>query len=126
MIVAGCGPSGPQTYPVQGKVVFKGKGGKVQQLAGSKVWLQSVADPSLAAVGEIEDDGSFSLGTYLKEKSYQGVPAGQYKGRIEPPADDEEGKPLRGLIHPRYHDFDKSGITCTVPLAGELVITVSR
>lgn len=124
--LGGCGERGPQTFPVQGKVVFKGKSGNVGQLAGGNVRVQSIADPSLTAVGEIADDGSFSLGAYIKDKGYPGVPAGQYKARVDPPEDDEEGLPLRGIIHPKYQDFDKSGLTFTVPLPGELVITVSR
>jgi hypothetical protein len=121
-----CGQRGPQTFPVQGKVVFKGKGGNVGQLAGGNVRFQSIADPNLTAVGEIADDGSFALGSYIKDKGYPGVPAGEYKARVDPPEDDEEGRPLRGLIHPKYQDFDKSGLTFTVPHAGELVIIVSR
>jgi hypothetical protein len=121
---AGCGPSGPETFPVTGKVVYKGRG-NVSQLTGGRVRFQSVSDPSLVAVGEIEDTGAFSLGSFLKDKALPGVPAGQYKARVEPPVDDEEGKPLP-VLHPRYLSFDKSGLTFTVPVEGEIVITVER
>jgi hypothetical protein len=124
--VTGCGQSEPKTYPVQGKVVFKGKGGNVARLAGGMVRFQSVSDPNLTAVGEIADDGTFSMGAFLKDKGLSGVPAGQYKARVDPPEDDEEGKLLRGLIAPKYQDFDKSGLTFTVPIAEDLVIVVER
>jgi hypothetical protein len=123
-LTAGCGDSALKTYPVTGKVVFKDKAGGVHRLKGGRVRFQSTSDPDLTAVGEIEDEGVFSLGALLKEKELSGgVPAGQYKARVEPPRDDE-GKSRRGLIHPRYEDFDKSGLTFTVPVSGELVITV--
>ncbi|MCI0459422.1 MAG: hypothetical protein L0Z62_20925 [Gemmataceae bacterium] len=121
----GCGSATPKTYPVEGKVVYKGKG-NVSQLAGGTVRLQAMSDPSLTAVGEIADDGSFALGTFLQDKGLPGVPAGQYKARIDPPEDDDEGKPQRGLVHPKYQDFGKSGLSITVPVSGELVIQVER
>jgi hypothetical protein len=121
----GCGSSTLQTFPVSGKVVYKGKG-NVSQLTGGKVRFRSVSDPNVTGVGEIEDGGAFTLGTYFQEKGLPGVPAGEYKARVEPPEDDDEGKPLRGLLHPKYQDFDKSGLTFTVPVSGELLIQVER
>ena len=125
-LAGSCSDGTPKTYPVKGQVVFKGKGGNIHQLVGGKVRLQSVTDPGVTAVGEIEDDGVFSLGAYYQGRGLPGVPAGQYKARVEPPVDDEEGKPIRGLIHPRYEDFDKSGWIITVPLTGDLVLEVER
>jgi hypothetical protein len=120
---AGCRDAGaPKTYPVTGKVVFKG--GDARGLRGGYVRLQSVADPNVRAVGEIEDDGSFVLGTSFKERPLGGVPEGEYRILVEPPPpEDEEGKP-RVNLHPRFRRFDTSGLTCTVGPGKENVLTL--
>ncbi len=126
-LLAGCGSSGPKVYPVEGKVVFKGKGGDMRHLIGGKVRFQSTTDPKVSPVGSIEDDGVFSMGTLADEKSLPGVPAGTYKARIEPPRGgevDEDAPPAP--IHPKYMDFDKSGLVFTVPTQGEIVIEEER
>jgi hypothetical protein len=128
-LLPGCGGGGdgaPRTHPVSGKVVFKGKPGNFRQLVGGKVRFQSTSDPSLIAVGTIEDDGTFALGTPFKEKGLGGVPAGTYKARVELPATDNEDTPQRLPFHPKYLDFHKSGLTFTVPVTGEILIEVER
>src|SRR5262245_47386798 len=100
--MAGCQREQPppfETLPVAGKVVFKG--GSIQRLDRGKVWFQSLADPKVTAVGTIDEEGAFQMTTLFEEKGYPGVPAGQYKVRIEPPLDDER-KPQNDLIHPKF------------------------
>jgi hypothetical protein len=125
MGLAGCGgpPGKIEGTTVRGKVVYKGKG-NVAQLANGKVRLRSDADPNLIVFGTIEEDGTFALGASAPGKSPGGVPAGQYKARIEPPLDDE-GR-TRRLVHPKYMDFDKSGLTVTVPASAEITLVVER
>lgn len=128
----GCGDSAPRTHPVEGKIVFKAKGGSMRPLIGGRVRLQSMTEPGLFALGEIEDGGAFSVGMIHKERPLAGVPAGQYKVRIELPDSDDgddddrnvRRKPGRAVLHPKYRDFDKSGITVTVPTTGEVVLTL--
>src|SRR4051794_16219049 len=81
----GCGDSTSRTYPVEGKVVFKGKPPKPRDLVGVKVRFRSTADPKITAVGTVEADGIFSLGTVYKEKGLPGALAGQYRARVEVP-----------------------------------------
>jgi hypothetical protein len=123
--LAACG--GPRNKiegtAVRGKVVYKGKG-NVGQLAQGKVRLRSDADTTLVVFGTIEEDGTFVLGASAPGKSPGGVPAGQYKARIEPPLDDE-GRPRR-IVHPKYMDFDRSGLSVTVPPPGEITLVVER
>ncbi|MCI0684156.1 MAG: hypothetical protein L0Y71_18765 [Gemmataceae bacterium] len=126
LLAAGCGQGGPRTYPVAGKVVFKGKPGNMRHLIGAKVRLQSTSDPSIVAVGAIEDDGSFSLGTTMDKKSLSGVPAGAYKARLEPRRSDDPDAPPVVPFAAKYLDYDKSGLTVTVPADGEIVIEVER
>jgi hypothetical protein len=123
-LAAGCGGQPSLTgHPVKGKVVYKGQG-NVEQLADGMVRLQSTSDKNVTAFGSIDMDGTFALGSYADGK-VQNVPAGQYKVRVEPPKNDDD-RPQRGLLHAKYMDFEKSGITVTVPTTEELVIEVER
>lgn len=124
-LMVGCGSDSnvPTTHLVQGRVAFKGKGGRIERLVGGNVRLQSTSDPDLRAFGEIAEGGTFSVSIYLKDRSLSGVPAGEYRVAVEPPAEDDDG-PRRLVIHPKYRAFDKSGITIKVPVAGEVVIEV--
>jgi hypothetical protein len=112
--VAGCGAKGPKTYPVSGKVVVKN--GDVKKLVGGFVRLQSVADSSLVGVGEIGEDGSFGIGTFIDGKPQGGLPEGEYRARVEPPGfdrlqeDDQLPPPKKGDILPKYLKFDASGL----------------
>ena len=77
--VVGCGGGMPRTYPVQGKVVFKG--GK--PVTDGRVQFQSASDPQFKALGDIAQDGSFSLTTYVGPKHKSGAPAGEYRVVVE-------------------------------------------
>lgn len=126
-ILGGCGPSEklPKTYPVKGKVVLKG--GNVRQLVGGYVRLELVSDPKVTAVGEIEEDGTFALGSFLDGKAVGGVLPGAYRARVELPADEESGRSAKGIIDPRFQSFDKSGLKYTVdPRDNEMTIEVTR
>ena len=57
----GCGPGGPKTHPVRGKVELAGA--DAAPLAGSHVEAALVSDPNVRASGEIQPDGRFSLQT---------------------------------------------------------------
>jgi hypothetical protein len=77
--IAGCGPGLPKTYPVKGKVVFKG--GK--PVRDGRIQFQSSADPQNRALGDLDRDGSFSLTTYVGAKKVSGAPAGTYNVVVE-------------------------------------------
>jgi hypothetical protein len=125
----GCGRSESESppvevFPVTGKIVFQGKG-SVDLLERGKVWFQSTSDPNVEAVGLIDQEGAFEMTTLFPDKAWRGVPAGRYKARIEVPLDDEH-KPQPNLIDPKYSDYDKSKLVFTVPVSGEITITVQR
>jgi hypothetical protein len=113
LAVVGCGSSGPTTYPVRGKVAYKGPG-DVGQLAGGQVHLESVSEPKVTASGEIEADGAFTVWCYLEGKDREGVPAGEYRVCVRPPKDGSDGPRRGGPLHPRYQSFDKSELKVTV------------
>ena len=75
----GCGSGMPRTYPAKGKVVFKG--GK--PVTDGRIQFQSVSDPQIKALGEIDKDGSFFLTTYVADKNVRGAPAGPYRVAVE-------------------------------------------
>ncbi len=131
LVFAGCGggPVAPEppvkTYPVLGKVVYKGGAGNIERLERATVWFLSKTDPTVQAIGRISDDGSFQMALMQEGKTFAGVPAGTYKVRLEPPVD-EDRNPQENVLAARYTDFDTSGLTVTVPTDGEITLEVER
>ena len=109
---------GPKTYPVKGTVVVKN--GDVSKLVGGFVRLEAVADPKLKAVGEIEEDGQFVLGSFISDKPRGGIPEGEYRARIEHPGfgqweeDQQPPPPKKGEPLAKYRDFKTSGLKYTI------------
>jgi hypothetical protein len=124
-LMAGCHTAKPPELPdVRGKVVFKGGKGRMDLLAGGKVRVRPESRAPLEITGTIDEDGTFVLSTIEEGKAVRGVPEGQYKIRIDPPLDDDR-KPMRGVINPKYQDYDKSGLRVTVPVPGDLTLEVT-
>jgi hypothetical protein len=103
MGLCGCS-SQPRLYPVKGKVTYKDSGKPM--LPGGTVMFELVGNPSRRASGDLEQDGSFSLGT----TEGPGTVAGDYRILIIPPNPESGGRPL----HPKYQKYDTSGLTFTV------------
>ncbi|MCI0456516.1 MAG: hypothetical protein L0Z62_05990 [Gemmataceae bacterium] len=93
--LAGCGPQLPKTYPVKGKVVFKG--GKAWK-AGGTITFQLVSDPTVMADGQIQPDGTFTLTTKMHGKARAGAAAGEHKVMVEEGS--TEGKDGQAVIRP--------------------------
>src|SRR5262245_62032328 len=107
LAVSGCSRSGlPATNAVKGKVIYKG--GDIRVLAGGMVEFELVSDPTIAAGGEIEADGSFTLRTWSVDgrSSSEGAAAGEHRVRVEPPRPREEES--KRLIDAKYRAFDSS------------------
>src|SRR5262245_2177175 len=106
-VLTGC-DSGPKVYPVQGKVVSKGKG-HIKDLVGYNVQLQSVTEPAEMPGGQIEEDGTFTLYTRVGGKVVPGVKEGTYQACLLPPI--LEGRPSPPLVIPaRYTKFETSNL----------------
>ncbi len=121
-LCCGCGQpkqAGPETAVVKGKVEFT-KGGKVQDLANNSIVVefQSIEHPEIKALGEILEDGTFTMSTQVNEKGKPGVVAGSHKVRLN--ADESASR----FVSVKFLQFATSGITVKVPLDGELVIKV--
>ncbi|HEY8504867.1 MAG TPA: hypothetical protein VIL46_09815 [Gemmataceae bacterium] len=129
LALAGCesGPTGPETFPVKGQVIAE-KGADLRNLVGGTVEFKSASDPSTRAYGEIKEDGTFVMATQKDGVGKEGAVAGEHHVRIVLNIEDNDDneRPVRPPIHPRYLTFDKSGITCNVPQDQELMIRVSR
>lgn len=108
-VPAGCGQNGPKVYTTTGKIVFKGTGETATQLQGAYVYMEQVEDPKITAVAEIDDDGTFHLGSAIAGRPYQGLPPGTYRARVSPTQ--VFGKQF---ISPRYEKFKTSNLEYSV------------
>jgi predicted small lipoprotein YifL len=125
LALAGCGPSGPKTYPVQGKVVTT-KADDLKLLAGQAVEFQSTTEPETRGFGQIQADGSFTISTYRQGVSLPGAVEGTHKVRlmIDLGGDGEDARPRKTKwpFDRKYTQFESSGWTITVPTEGEVVL----
>jgi hypothetical protein len=87
LLIHGCGFQAsppPRTYPVRGKVVLAGG----EPLAGAVVTLHPKDPPGNEALGYVETDGTFKMGTFAKE---DGAIPGRYVVTVEPLANRTPG-----------------------------------
>ncbi len=117
--LAGCGPSGPATHPVSGRVSIPS--GDVAALAGSTVEAALDSDPTVRAAGTIEQDGTFKLETLQSGVIRKGAVAGTYKVRVILTDDDPAArKKAAKAVHPKALKFETSGLTFQVPAPDEV------
>jgi len=82
--------------------------------------FDSVEQPGVRAIGEIQEDGSFTLTTVKDGVSTPGAIAGTHRVRLD--LDDSATR----FVAPQFLDFQKSGITVKVPSDQPLEIKVWR
>ena len=130
LLALGCGSEkdvGPPTYPVKGQIIVKN--GDVKPLVGGFVRLVSIADSKIIGMGEIQDDGTFGVGTFVDGKPRGGLPEGEYRARVEPPeseeqnSDDQPPRSRKGSLLPKYQTYETSGLKYAIK-PGENTITV--
>ena len=83
---AGCGPQWPKTYPVEGKVIIKGgKLGKPATVMFQSTSLKTENGAPVSAEGKIQEDGTFTLVTWMFGKSRPGAVEGEHSIFIAEP-----------------------------------------
>jgi hypothetical protein len=126
-LLIGCSGPAIKTYPLRGKVEVKD--GDVAMLAGSSVQFVQEGDETIRPYGDISSSGDFTVKTLYKGEILEGLPAGKYKVRIALGDESNEGVPSRkgkgNVIHPRFLEFDKSGLSMTAP-ANDYTVSLSR
>ena len=97
LIAVGCNRESalPKTYPGTGNVVYHD--GKPMQ--GGSLQFTSASDPLLRVVGENKNDGTFTLRTVKENAHGAGVPEGEYRVIVQPPAL-ESGGGIQGKSQP--------------------------
>jgi|RhiMethySRZTD1v2_1073278.scaffolds.fasta_scaffold3587126_1 hypothetical protein len=121
-IFAGCGPGGPKTYPVHGKVVTT-NAEALKRLVGQAVELQSATEPNTRGFGQIQADGSFTISTYRLGVALSGAIEGTHRARIAPTAsDDDDTRGRLRAVDRKYTRFDSSGWEIVVPTTGEVIL----
>lgn len=117
----GCN-SGPDTHPVQGKVVWKG-GGDATELVGHTVTFES-EDAKASGSGTVQADGTFTIGTFGEK---DGALTGRHRIVVTPPELPEDTFPPPPLIPRRYGGFETSGLTADIkPETNPVVLEVER
>jgi hypothetical protein len=121
----GCTKAGPKTYAVKGQLEVTG--GDLKALAGHTVEVALDSDPQVRAAGQIQDDGSFTLESLQRGTILKGAAEGTYKARIVLADDDIAARNVAAKsLHPRYLQFDKSGLSLEVPAAQVVSLKVTR
>jgi hypothetical protein len=125
VLSTGCSKAGPKTYPVKGRIDVAAS--DLKALAGHTVELALESDPQIRAAGQINDDGSFAVETLYGGRVLPGATEGTYRARIVLADDDIASKKLAARsLHPRYFQFDKSGLAIQVPAAEVVSLRVTR
>ncbi len=137
LCLTGCGSR--NTYPVRGKVTYPDgspmKGGAVmfEPQSVAKADAKSDASQLVMARGAIQEDGTFTLGTFGED---DGAPPGHYRVLVRPQvkkhgrgvdenAPDPQWEPNQ--VHPKFQDFKTSGLEFTVePRTNDFKIQVEK
>jgi len=122
--LVGCGPAGPKTHPIRGKVQLANADVKV--LAGSHVEAVLETDTFVRASGEIQEDGGFVLQTLHKGEILDGALEGRFQVRII--LNDDDAKLRRQAaraVAQRYLNARTSGVTLDVPTTNDVSITLT-
>ena len=120
--LAGCGPGGPATVPVSGKVLHNG-----QPLTAGSVTFVPEAAGQPEPVGSIAADGSYTLAT----GDQPGAPVGSYKVVVRATVPSNPNDPYslpKSVLPPKYSDPAKTDLRVEVvasasPEAYELKLT---
>jgi hypothetical protein len=113
VLIVGCaGEKHPETLPVQGKVTYAGK-----PVPAGTITFQS--DSGQAAVGEIQPDGSYRLGSFAKD---DGAVLGHHRVMIvantaDPtkiPGSSPGYVPPKDLVPRKYSQLETSGLEAEV------------
>ena len=116
VLQAGCSrDTTPKTYPVQGKVVYKGS---QQPLTQGTVLFESVSEPKVQASGELQPDGSFELASDLGKP---GTVPGEHRVLIQPPFMETGQKPI---LQKRFTSYATSKLRATVNPGGKNDVTL--
>ena len=110
MLLQGCGGSGLETYPVQGTVTLSDG----TPITSGVIEFES-SEQSVAAVGWIQEDGTFTMGTAGQDN---GAVLGSHRVLLRPHMPLGDGAEATGFrrapIPPRYSQYETSGLEFTV------------
>jgi hypothetical protein len=101
--------------------------GDVAQLAGNQVEAALDGDPTVRASGVIQPDGTFALETLHDGVITKGAREGNYRARIIL-SDDDRASLRRSAqaLHPRFLQFQTSGVSFQVPADGDVTVRLSK
>jgi hypothetical protein len=120
--VAGCGESGPKTYPVTGTASYQGK-----PLPLGTVMF--VSDHGPAASSTIDADGKYRLDAVPGKHRVAIIAMPPQQGRPDPNVEggiDTTGfPPAKSLVPQKYNDYNTSGVEVEVKSDGANKIDIN-
>lgn len=121
VLLVGCGQSGPRTYQIPGKLVYKDG----SPVPGASIVLQTKVDEQvIAARGMVGPDGKFELTTF---QNGDGVVAGEHDVSVSPIPAPDGPKPVQPAVPSKYGDFTTSKLRTSVTPETKLIeIKISR
>ncbi len=119
LLLSGCGPTHPATYPVTGKAQFEDG----ELVTMGFIELRSKTSPPIIARGKIESDGSFKVGTY---SSSDGAVPGEHDAIViqvlSPPllhgSQVKHERDHGAAVDAKHGDFSTSGLSISVRADG--------
>lgn len=112
LLFLGCGKGDLATYPVTGKVTFADG---TPMTGGLVTFSAQQAGKSIGARGPIQQDGTFTMGTF---QPGDGAAAGEQRVSVVPPLPKVDRDEVKRLppppIDPKFGRFETSGLTHTV------------
>lgn len=81
-LVAGCASGDKEVLPPTSAVTGRVLDRDGKPLAGGAIELRSAEHPALTIMGQIKEDGTFSLFTLGNRTNAEGAPAGKYRATV--------------------------------------------
>jgi len=110
LLLAGCGPAEPATYPVEGIAEVNGKATEAFTVEFSS---QAPETKGVSATGKVDAKGKFTLTTMVNGKEKPGAVAGPHKVVVVPPPSGM-GPAVINWVNVKFGDYNTTPLTFEV------------
>ncbi|MEX0792848.1 MAG: hypothetical protein WD045_06900 [Pirellulaceae bacterium] len=107
--LAGCGETGPATYPVSGRVVLPDGTPATHGIVEFRTTRED--ETVINAHGQIQSDGTFHVSTYGDN---DGAVPGEHQVILVSPAVDDGAPATQPIFARKYRDYSTSGLSVRI------------